>query len=915
MRFTLLDFETTGLDPQHSEILEIGAIRMVLQADGSLEEEDRFRALVQPEREIPWIVRKLTGITPELLRESNARTLEEVIPEFLAFLEDAPIIAHNSAMEQGFLDHQVAPRSARESFTVWNSIEPMALLLPELGSHSMETLRNWAELSHEGSHRALEDCEALLGVLQRGREFLKNERPWISGLVSQYIGNSDDWPWAWYFLDALPEHVLEAPLPEKTVLPDLRDLKKRDEARVADGSGESVLKKADLEFSLKAGAEKLGLEVRPQQLAMSTEVLGAFVGRKRVAVEAPTGTGKSLAYLLPGILRARETEMPLVVSTHSKSLQDQLLEKDIPKASEILGTSVRATTVKGQNNYLCLRKLNEVLATVGFTDPVDLRWSATYLAALSHAVPVVELDRVSRYLRGIFPALDEWIDRVRSHHTTTMGPTCPYYKQCHFFDSARLAHDAEVIVANHALVFQWPSHLPQIRDLVLDEGHHLEDQLTKTLTASVSEDELSEACDRLARKQGTRRLGDGAGISRLLDNLTWEDFLERADEVRSRILHVRNAVPMLVPHSEGSEGFEQSVVLQKGSRQRGAETVWKVLEELRMAVKDLDAFLTQTLQRCEGQRPSLDLDLLKTHQMRFAAFVASFDSLVSDDANFLRCLYWHPREALWRFDVAPIDVSGLGEPFFAARSSVVVTSATLSAGTQPHFVIDRVGLKPNKPLLQLPSPYRLAEQARVFLPTDVGPPGTPGHLDALIQFAEEVAVELGGRTLLLMSSNRRLRIAADTLRERLKRAQIDVYDSVSDRRAAEGFVSSERALLVGGERYGEGLDIPGPKLSCVIIEKINEAMTRSPLAEARKSRTKFGLFDYDFPMRMMWLKQRVGRLIRSPSDTGAIVIFDPRYNGWSAGSRTQVDRTIAPMPVTLTSRAAIVEAISRSFGA
>src|SRR5690606_31198506 len=113
------------------------------------------------------------------------------------------------------------------------------------------------------------------------------------------------------------------------------------------------------------------------------------------------------------------------------------------------------------------------------------------------------------------------------------------------------------------------------------------------------------------------------------------------------------------------------------------------------------------------------------------------------------------------------------------------------------------------------------------------------------------------------------------------------------------------------ERYGEGLDIPGPQLSVVIIEKINEAMTRSPLAEARKAQTRFGLYDYDFPLRMMWLKQRVGRLIRSPTDTGAVIVFDSRYHGWSAASRAQVDRTLAPMPILKGSRERIVAALEK----
>lgn len=256
----------------------------------------------------------------------------------------------------------------------------------------------------------------------------------------------------------------------------------------------------------------------------------------------------------------------------------------------------------------------------------------------------------------------------------------------------------------------------------------------------------------------------------------------------------------------------------------------------------------------------------------------------------------------------------MGEPFFATKRSVVVTSATLSAGTQTEFVTSRVGLKLAKPLLQLPSPYSLEKAATVYFPTTLSPPGTPGHLDALISFAESVAMELGGRTLLLMSSNRRLRVATERLRERLLKSRIEIFDSVSDRRAVDGFLASDRALLIGGERYGEGLDIPGPKLTCVILEKINEAMTRSPLAEARKARTKFALFDYDFPLRMIWLKQRVGRLIRSPTDTGAVVVFDPRYAGWSQGSRVQVERTLAPMPIRVLSPDDIALEIARKFG-
>jgi ATP-dependent DNA helicase DinG len=184
-----------------------------------------------------------------------------------------------------------------------------------------------------------------------------------------------------------------------------------------------------------------------------------------------------------------------------------------------------------------------------------------------------------------------------------------------------------------------------------------------------------------------------------------------------------------------------------------------------------------------------------------------------------------------------------------------------------------------------------------FVPSDVAQPGTPAHLDAIIGFTEQTARILGGRTMLLMTANHRLRQAAEILRERLEKHGIQVFDSVSDRRAIDAFRNADRALLIGSERYGEGIDIPGQKLACVVIEKMNEAMTRGPLAEARKARTRFGLFDYDFPLRMIWLKQRVGRLIRSGEDRGAIVVFDPRFHGWSAPSQRIVTAALDPIPV------------------
>jgi ATP-dependent DNA helicase DinG len=265
--------------------------------------------------------------------------------------------------------------------------------------------------------------------------------------------------------------------------------------------------------------------------------------------------------------------------------------------------------------------------------------------------------------------------------------------------------------------------------------------------------------------------------------------------------------------------------------------------------------------------------------------------------GILRLIYWNPRENTRRHEVTPIEVRELANDFFAEARAVALTSATLSSGANPTFITDRIGLSLTKPFASLPSPYPLKDQAIAYFPSDVSQPGTPAHLDAIISFTEQTARILGGRTMLLMTANSRLKRAAEVLRERLEKHGIQVFDSVSDRRAIDAFRGTERALLIGSERYGEGIDLPGRQLACVIIEKMNESMTRGPLADARKSRSRFGLFDYDFPLRMIWLKQRVGRLIRSGDDRGAIVVFDPRFHGWSTPSKKIVVAALDPIPV------------------
>ncbi len=941
--YILLDFETTGLDGATCEIIEVGAIRVE-----GLTEVARYHTLVKPKIPIPAIITEITGITNAEV--DGAPAIEEVASAIAEFLGDLPIVAHNSKIEQDFLDHHVSPLVGGQIFTVHNSIDPMALLLPESHSHSMETLRNLAGVDLENAHRADKDCEDLLKILVYFHAWMIRERPWMGAVVNHFLS---DWWWAWYFragFDSLDTKPTLMELLSRPFLGDLREFEKKDDERTSPKTIE--VPKAEV-LSVLHGEKKKASEkfaFRESQFQMSERVRVALENGERVAIEAPTGTGKSVAYLVPGVLAAEKTGSPLVVSTHSKALQDQLLEKDIPLVSDLLGKPVRATTVKGQENYLCLRKLHQECLVL--SDDEEELYCAAFVVALAKVAEgtsarVAELDRVSTYLRIRFGVMNSFLERVKAHFTTTKGPPCAFYKSCHYFDSARLAHQSDVVIANHSLVFHWPEHLPKIRNVIFDEAHHLEDQLTDAYEIALKETDLADDIDRLMTVSRGRKVTDGTRIRRLLDSLTLpkgpqgesrlDDFL---GPVATRLREMTVLVPGALNRKGGrdSGGFEVDLELSKYEK-----------DPLMDGLRNLAATLQATADYLEAAREAVQSGPLKTdpaadHLFRHAhsmqAYADAIFSAVKDPSasavkkaadlkestpeaprtgtsteavkpdkpgaadrerpavpNFLRLLYWNPRENTWRVEVSPIEVKGLANDFFQDARTIALTSATLSSGANPTFITDRIGLALSKPFVSLPSPYPLAKQAIAFLPSDISAPGTPAHLDAIIGFTESTARILGGRTMLLMTANSRLKHAAEVLRERLEKHGIQVFDSVSDRRAIDAFRGAERALLIGSERYGEGLDRPGRQLACVIIEKMNESMTRGPLAEARKARTRFGLFDYDFPLRMIWLKQRVGRLIRSAEDRGVVVIFDPRFHGWSAPSKNIVVAALDPIPV------------------
>lgn len=886
MNLVILDFETTGLDPKTSEILEVGAVKLQVDPDTRVWKIDKqLSFLIKPERgPIPREIVEITKITDEMVADKPH--WKDCWKDLADFIGHDPIIAHHAKLESAFLEEHLSPKAGGLHYEVYNSIEAFAFALPEFPSHSLESIRGYAGIKTENAHRALQD---VLDV-ERGLQWLRHEvlakRPYLSEITQSALSN---WWWSWLFLGDGPilhrtrsERLKK--LQEWIQIPFQGTLKNQED--VFTQSQFNTVSKDDIEKAFQASK-------RPSQIEMSWTIAEALREHKKVAIEAPTGTGKSLGYLIPAMLSQPSSQDPIVIATHTRALQDQLLTKDVPLASEKVAKNlgpfgVPATQfLKGQNNYPCLRKLSHQLEeTMSFAESDPSRAAQervfsyalllSYLCAQRLAEPSraksADLSRLSSYLQYEIPNMEEAVESVTSMKSTTIGEKCPYFKSCHFYGAYREAGQSAILVTNHALLVRWPDLIKKPRHMIFDEAHHLERELTETLTHEINEESIYRILNQL-QKDAPIYLKEISLKDKILQ------LIPSAQGALKEIhLWCQRLVPQGRDHFVVTEAQKDAVLMLKTALEKPLREIYTELSRFKSAP---DTTLA-ALERMEYVLESLQvLDRLTVSE-----------SFKKD----LRTFHWNVRERTFSLKIEPILLEDAGHELFQNVETVIFTTATFEKTRQEVPLFKRLGLKDVK-FVTLPSPFSLEKQAQVWIPRDFPPPNSQLHLDRLIDLTAEVASITEGRTLLLMAARSRIDYAVPRLSERLSPKGIKVLNGTRDRLAQERFRENPKALLVGSEAYGEGLDLPGNQLVVLILEKINEAMVRGPLHDARRNLYKNGLFEYDFPKRMNWLKQRMGRLIRTPEDQGVILLLDSRYYSWSQASQEVVRSTVFPMPL------------------
>lgn len=891
--YVAVDLETTGLDPDGDEIIEVAAV-----AFRKNEKVEQFSALVNPERAVPDFITKLTGITQEMVdKEPTMFALRSDLKDILG---DNIVVGHNVGFDLGFLyKHNLALTNRR-----LDTLTLASILYPEIGRYGLASLARNLDLAsarEAREHRALDDALKTVDLFMAlERRAYDLDYPVLDEIVR--AGRHVAWPETLFFeevLRATGRHAFgragRPPRLFKAAKLPSRHLNPVEEPELIDQEIVSAMLQPEGAFSRSFH----GYEFRPQQIDMTEAVIQAFNHGKHLLVEAGTGTGKSIGYLLPAVFWAHQNSRRVVVSTNTINLQDQLVDKDLPELQRILPFEVRAAVLKGKRNYLCTRLFQQQRhGGPGNMDEMVLYARILVWLPGSNTGDIAEMNLRSPGERLAWARLNAENDACTTDRCAVEG--CPLQV------ARRRAEQAHILVVNHALLLADVASenrvLPEYLDLIVDEAHHLEDAVTNGLSFQADRRFLESILDEV----NNSRAGLVADFQRRMTSALPAELTTVLDD---RIARLRttglqagirldeffNLLVYFIELNEGGEGryAQQSRLTSAVRNQHEFDEIIDGWDNLGKQIRILGEGVAKLAGELANASDAYDIEdsddlwlSLTSLARRLDDTAVQLEALIADPSGTM--IYWIERfRRRVSLHAAPLNVGPLVEEhIFGSKETVILTSATLRTATpgqdrDPSFryLQDRLHAQ-HADELAVGSPFDYEQSTLVYLPTDIPEPNQPGFQRYVEQAIKDVGVALGGRTMALFTSYSQLSTTADAIEPALTQASLHLLaqgKGISRQQLLAQFKENDsRSVLLGTRSFWEGVDVPGNALQAVIIVKFPFDVPSDPIFAARAESYDNPFFEYSIPEAVLRFRQGFGRLIRRQDDKGVVIVLDKR---------------------------------------
>lgn len=909
-RYAVVDVETTGGRPEYDKITEIAIVLM---------EQDEiihtWHTLINPGRRIPDSITRLTGIDNEMVY--TAPEFGQVSAQVLELLQGQIIVGHNVNFDLGFIENQLGVLLPNDTL---DTVKLAKMILPNSRSLRLGSLTKDIGIEHTMVHRALGDAQATAQLLVWLRQQVLRW-PWqviftLQSLIDNHLGSYKS-----FFAEVIRHKTANYSFDGHvaTLSPDSLE-----HTELFGGyyniPTKSVNNQVELDVEEIAGhltvdgamaKAVVNYQYRPQQQQMLEAIVNALNTGSHLVVEAGTGTGKSLAYLIPTIMWSLRSGKKTAISTKTITLQEQLWHKDIPLLRQVINEEFKVALVKGRSNYLCRRRWDHWLKESG-TSPEGFPFAVQVLNWLSTTTTG------DRSELNLFKTDYQLWSQVSGDNESCLGSRCQYHqKNCFITKARRLAEEADLLIANHALILADMKLdnkvLPAYEVLVVDEAHHLEKEATEQMGYGFDYPMIMQQLNNLF-SSGTTKESIG-----LINNLRFrtDDFKKHLEpeefivyqrwieEVIQATLSTKEGVAnffaltyRLIKHRLGDD---QQKIQIRVDRPESWEEYWQGLDGERSNLKIRLQHLVDTLRKLiltletTHAGPSKfgddlrdlqsNLNMLKEHLECFS-FVTQ-----PDTENFVYWLEGTNRSEVYpAYRAVPIMVNQiLYERMFTEKATVILTSATLTVHGDFQYITHQLGLdlcaegRVNFQLVD--SPFNYEKQALLCLVRDIPEPTEDewGYINGLGMAIRDFVTVCGGRSLVLFTSHRHLQEVYSVIKEPLEAAGYAVLGHGVDggrAKLVEEYKNQEKAVLLGTDTFWEGLDLPGDYLKCLIIVRIPFAVPTVPQVEARlEYLTKLRLdsfMSYSLPQAIIRFKQGVGRLIRTEQDKGTVIVLDKR---------------------------------------